>query len=142
MRDSIRRAHPHRQESLFPFPSHLEKSQTLPMGQVAMLVPIISKIHSKSCEQHSTSTMGSESHTLLGTSLPLLPATANNPSWLSTETWGLGRSQVLQRHLGDMLRNGSVFLEQSWDVLTAPLCHGSFSVALTGGCPYLAQIAT
>lgn len=143
MRESIRRAHPHRQDSLFPSPSHLEKSQTLRTGQVATLVPIISKIHSKACGRCGTST-GSESHMLLGTTLPLLPATARVPFWLSRETWGLGRSRILQRHLGDVLRNSSVVLDLSWDVLTAPLCHGSFSVGLTltGGCLLCAQITT
>lgn len=108
MRESICRAHLHRQDSFFPSLSHLEKSQTLPTGQVAMLVPVISKIHSKFCEQLSTSMVGSESNTLLGTLLPLLPAAARVPFWLSTETQGLGRSWFLQRHSGKILKNGSV----------------------------------
>lgn len=107
MRESICRVHPHRQDSLFPSPSHLEKSQILPTDQVATLVVVISKIHSKACGQCGTST-GSERHTLVRTLLPFLPATARVSFWLSTETWGPGRSWFLQRHAGDTLRNSSV----------------------------------
>jgi len=97
----------HLVHSLFSSPNHLGKSQTLLTGLVAKLVPIISKAHSKSSEQHGASMTGSESHTLLGTSPPLLPATARVPCWLSTGTWGQGRSPFLQRHSGNTLRNGS-----------------------------------
>lgn len=73
----------------------------------------------------------------MGSQDGLLPATARLPFWLSTKTWGLGRTWFLQKW--DMLRSGSVV---SGPDLGHPimLCE-FFWLTLTDGCLHCAQFA-
>lgn len=102
--------------------SHLEESQTSPTGQAARLVPIISEIVSKACGQCSTRT-----------------------SFWAPRSQGFGWAQRHGIHEGHCSSKGVwgthwgmalLLLHLSWDILTAPLCHRSFSGGLTrtGGC--------
>lgn len=111
--------------SLFPCPSHVEKSQTLPT------VLIISKTHCNFCEQHSTSMMGSESHTLLAPHCLFCPPQPGSHSSWTQRQWDWDGHGSSKGTWGTHQEIAWSFLDLIWDILAASLFHGSFSVGLT-----------